>query len=29
LGSQLKKAEDKLSELEAQWLEMLETSEKA
>ena len=29
LGSQLKNTEDKLSELEAQWLEMLETSEKA
>ena len=29
LGSQLKKAEDKLTELEAQWLELLETSEKA
>jgi len=29
LGSQLKKAEDKLSQLEAQWLELLETSEKA
>jgi ATP-binding cassette subfamily F protein 3 len=29
LGSQLKNTEDKLSQLEAQWLEMLETSEKA
>jgi hypothetical protein len=29
LGSQLKKAEDRLSELEAQWLELLETSDKA
>jgi ATP-binding cassette subfamily F protein 3 len=28
LGSQLKNTEDKLSQLEAQWLEMLETSEK-
>ena len=28
LGSQLKNTEDKLSQLEAQWLELLETSEK-
>ena len=28
LGSQLKNAEDRLSQLEAQWLELLETSEK-
>jgi hypothetical protein len=28
LGSQLKNTEDKLSQLEVQWLELLETSEK-
>jgi hypothetical protein len=29
LGRQLKNTEDQLSQLEAQWLELLETSEKA